>query len=696
MFSFSLSTTVFQFSNTILYFFIFWFGCCFVFLDPPDGMPIAKLVPRLGAIKKGRIKEINYGDFAIDKQHINSIMETISYPTCQLKRIRITMDTLKSLDTKTCYNLGEMMRNENIDVTISSMGASSQILHICGELDTENRGYLNISQFVQACQVLNPFVYSVENDDEIAARAADTSQSNTFQQFRELLIRQLPQNDRVYCLDFYQNTALVSYDDIDYNNNDDDGRKRTDITRVEFPIHWVLWYLAYCVEECFLSFFTPRAQRMQEAVNIPDVASDWSKLLNKIKNICHFIIGYKQENQLLSVNRDYNVLITMLLVHAQISKVYRSEYNGDNRDRPRLHQCKWHDIVNNEITVHKSIFWLLDSLFIELAQLSSIGDLINVNCTIYYKHKYTTIENRNMNSLELAWEFGNYEYFVILLKYTKNLHNDAVLSLMDTISDNPINNGMDRQILQFTILQLLVKHKLNNDLIIRLVDKFMNPGYAARKILCPCVLDCTEPAQMANILINYICDKKTYRHDHDANKLLQDLYARTISRIHICDGNLICNGILTKALQNAMRKDNYLISRIEGCTNIEENTQQYKHQLLKNVLPLILKKLVEDQKHVVASDRLNRLLVTSGKVSANRNTRRVSGKGCFENTSMIVDIICDVFESKEICDDFVEKMLNKPYLWNNLIKQGSYGEFVCMMKRYANVIKFCKNWWGLC
>ena len=658
----------------------------FIVVFESDGMPIAKLVPRLDAIKKGRIKQINYGGFTIDKQHINSIIEAISYPTCQLKRIRITMDTLKSLDSKTCYNLGGMMRNENIDVTISSMVTSSQILHICGELDSQNEGYLNISQFVQASQLLNPFVYSVENDDEITARVADTVQCNILQQFRELLIRKLPQNDRIYCLDFYQNTRKVLYDDNNYNNDDDKG---ADITRVEFPIHWVFWYLAYCVEQ--------KEKETQEAINIPHSATDWSQLLNKIKNICHFIIGYKQENQLLSVNRDYNVFITMLLVHAQISKVYQSEYNGENRYRgPRLHQCKWHDIVNNEITLHKSIFWLLDSLFIELAQLSSIGDLINVNCTIYYKHKYTTIENRNMNSLELAWEFGNYEYFVILLKYTKNLHNDAVLSLMDTISDNPINNGMDRQILQFTILQLLVKHKLNNDLIIRLVDKFMNPGYAARKILCPCVLDCTEPAQMANILINYICDKKTYRHDHDANKLLQDLYARTISRIHICDGNLICNGILTKALQNAMRKDNYLISRIEGCTNIEENTQQYKHQLLKNVLPLILKKLVEDQKHVVASDRLNRLLVTSGKVSANRNTRRVSGKGCFENTSMIVDIICDVFESKEICDDFVEKMLNKPYLWNNLIKQGSYGEFVCMMKRYANVIKFCKNWWGLC
>ena len=684
-------------SNTLCFF------CCFYFIVDfgSDGMPIAKFVPRLAAVKKGRIKQINYGDFTIDKQHVNSIMETISYPTCQLKRIRIAMNTLKSLNTKTCYNLGKMMRNENIDVTISSIGTSSKILHICDELDTQNRGYLNISQFVQACQLLNPFVYSVENDDEIAARATDTVQSNIFQQFRELVIRQLPQNDRVYCLDFYQNAALVSYDD-----NNGDG-KRSDITRVEFPIHWVFWYLAYCVEKCFLSFVNTKQKEKEnekdqekekqglEAVNIPDFATDWSQLLNKIKNICHFIIGYKQENQLLSANRNYNVFITMLLVHAQISKVYQSEYGTENIWHTRS-QCKWHDIVNNEITLHKSIFWLLDSLFLKLTQLSSIGDLIDVNCTIYYKDRFVTIDNVNMNSFELAWEFGNYEYFVILLKYVKRLHNDAVLSLMDTISTNQINNGMDTQILQLTILQLLVKHKLNNDLIVRSVDKFMNPRHVAKKILCPCVLDCTEPAQMANILINYIGDKETYRHDHNMIELLQDLYSKTISRIHTCDGNLICDGASTKGLQNAMCKDNYLVSGVKGCTNIAQNTQQYKQQLLKDVLPLILQNLVEDENYIITndigliSDKLNRLLITSGKISSNRNTSRVSGKGCLENTSMIVDTICDAFESNEICDDFVDQILNKPHFWHNLIKQRSYGEFAFIMKRYANVINFKK------
>ena len=41
-------------------------------------IPIAKLVPRLPAIEKGKVTQVNFGDFAMDKHSIGTIIHGVS------------------------------------------------------------------------------------------------------------------------------------------------------------------------------------------------------------------------------------------------------------------------------------------------------------------------------------------------------------------------------------------------------------------------------------------------------------------------------------------------------------------------------------------------------------------------------------------------------------------------------------------
>ena len=395
------------------------------------------------------VKEANFGDISIDKQSIGSVIEGLSSKLCQLKCIKVTIGTLKSLDSQSCQALGTFLRKRNISVNISHIADSREILKMFKLLDTNNKGYLFRCEFSKAYHILKLQFSDSRSANTLYEKEQEEIMNETF---NRLAIRRIENRDRVYFLDFYDSLTNVKEKHISSSKHD--------ITSIDYPIHFIFDYLIACVLGYYKSDYKPNYQSfvpneqvqdthmielLDDLYNLPQTPKQWSQTLNNnLIKLFYFVLGLRKESQLSMMNKQ-NVLITILFSRdkiVQILKHYQmyslETYNetnvimdddDDEKDEQKkeieTNKVKKIDgnqdddpLIDGEIPLSQLLVWFVDKLMIELVSLPSIQELITQECEIVDQHlvQIRDIPDhvKSVNSLQLALILKNYEYFVVL------------------------------------------------------------------------------------------------------------------------------------------------------------------------------------------------------------------------------------------------------------------------------------------
>ena len=475
-------------------------------------------MPRLPAVEKGYIKRVNFGDFPIDKQSIGSIIEGISSKTCQLESMRVSIATLKSLDFESCHSLGAFLYRKKINVSISQIVDSNEILKMFRILDNGNKGYLNRNEFANAWQILKLQFTSLntdntDNTDNTENRGINSSNESGNNNivinddcdnnndvmndiFDRLAIRRLKYNrDRVYFMDFYDSfTNVNELYQLSYDS-------KHDITCIDFPIHFVFYYLINCVKNYYLSISQKNINliKLDELIHLPHNKYQFTKILNNnLIKLFRFSIALRQETQLLDqdlithhthhthhatkqrgirkkLQSNQNVLITIIIAHFEIANIIAKKAKSFES----CHNEDQEGYINSNDNLSKILFWFIFKLTNELLDLSSIRNFnfILSKCNlsvsgIFKKNEYNyqisglpggINQRKRLNCLELALVLKNFEYFVIICK--KMIENQTNLnkrlSIRKMIENDVVSYQNKAQIMKFAIEHEcveLVKH----------------------------------------------------------------------------------------------------------------------------------------------------------------------------------------------------------------------------------------------
>eukprot|EP01084_Bolivina_argentea_P170283 295075_1 len=190
-------------------------------------IPIIKLVPRLPAIKKGYIEEVNFGGFKFDNESLTPLVSAINSLKCRLKKMKISIGSLGKLDNASCKLLGNLLHNTGIQVLISRTSSLLGLFKLFESIDVDHNGYLVENEFLSAIKTLN---CSIQN--------APRNQQQRI--FKSLAIRRLEKRDRVYFYDFFKTTASVT----DNSSN----QIQFDLTQIDYPLHFIFQRIKQLIE----------------------------------------------------------------------------------------------------------------------------------------------------------------------------------------------------------------------------------------------------------------------------------------------------------------------------------------------------------------------------------------------------------------------------------------------------------------
>ena len=397
-------------------------------------IPIAKLVPRLPAIEKGKVTQVNFGDFIMDKQSIGTIIHGLSSPLSKLNTMRITIGSIKNLDTESCRTLGAFLKRKNIKVIISQTVDSQEILKMFKKLDTQSKGYLNRQQFDNARSILTSSnaqtsnigainydinatnlneidledsievkYYDADNSaeiDEKMQQQAEKRQRRTTTMsmiFDRLAIRKnynSNNSDRIYFIDFYESlTKAKQRNFLD---------SRYDITSIKYPMQFIFEHLVNCVKH----FFLPHSKKSQGLIALgqltllPNTISEWSSRINSLSRLFHFLLGLGDQ---LSYGEQGNILTTIITTHFTVFKIVSKNGKANKT------------FIDGHLKLCELILWFLDKSLHELLKLQSVRNMI----TKRYKHGHS----QALNSLELALTLKQFSPFVIM---ATNIDNNTV------------------------------------------------------------------------------------------------------------------------------------------------------------------------------------------------------------------------------------------------------------------------------
>ena len=432
-------------------------------------IPIAKLVPRLPAIENGKVEQVNFGDFTMDKQSIGTIISGLSNKLCKLKSMRITIGTIKNLDIESCRSLGAFLKRKNINVTISQTVDSKEILKMFKMLDEEGKGFLTVQQFVMGHHILDESTTVSDNSDKsmivdnMIMMGGLNRQSTTATMFNQLAIRKTYSQanaDRVYFIDFYDSfTKTKQKGNVKYES-------KYDITSIKSPIHWIFYHLTNCVKNLFLQEKEKPQQliRLSQLIELPFKSNEWNLLLNNLIKLFHFVVGLNQETQLSSDGNKYNVLITLVKTHKELSNIMTKNVRKSSI------------ITANQITLSQNIFWFLDKLLIELLRLQSIKHMITLKYNIDIETSGIELITSTKN-VEMKQDFGDIDDIVVeskeelkvlklnSLEFSLCLRNFSYFAIIASSIDNDLNDNNNNNILDglvnWNICKLPQKSKMD-------------------------------------------------------------------------------------------------------------------------------------------------------------------------------------------------------------------------------------------
>eukprot|EP01083_Nonionella_stella_P140953 433348_1 len=216
-------------------------------------IPMVRLVPRLPAIKKGKLEFINFAGFVFDKESITPIIEALNEARCVLNTMKISIGSLLNLDLETCRLMGRVLKDARIRVFVSRTCSLLDIKNLFEEIDSDNSGYLDEQEFCTTMKRLNSGLMYME----------EKKQKRIFQ---KLAIRRIKQRDRVYFYDFFK--TATSVEDIDNN----DGQILFDLTQIDFPLHYIF-------------------HRIQQIVEQNEIEKEDDRLISSLNNLYQFCEG---------------------------------------------------------------------------------------------------------------------------------------------------------------------------------------------------------------------------------------------------------------------------------------------------------------------------------------------------------------------------------------------------------------------
>lgn len=199
-------------------------------------VPIAKFVPRLPAIKQGKVDKVNFCGFQFDKASVTPLLEAINSPRCRLQTIKLSVGSLSNLELNTCKMLGHWLKQKELKVLISRVSNLYEVKNLFKSFDDDGNGFLDEQEFLAAIKQFKC---------PLALRHIKKQR----RVFQEMAIRRQKKRDRIYFYDLFLKTA-------DLKSMDDD---EVDLTQIEFPIHFIFKNLKYTVDKLLdTGHFSPK------------------------------------------------------------------------------------------------------------------------------------------------------------------------------------------------------------------------------------------------------------------------------------------------------------------------------------------------------------------------------------------------------------------------------------------------------
>ena len=248
-------------------------------------VPIQKFVPRLPAIEKGLVEEVNFGGFKFDKASVTPLLEALHSTKCKLKTIKLSLASLSKLDLQSCKMLGYLLYNAGVNVTISRTASLLDVKRLFDSIDLDHNGYLEEDEFSAALNKLNCSI----------KRASDEEKKRVFQ---ELAIRRLKKRDRIYFHDFFDKTTSVQCE----NNLSFD----FDLTGIEYPLQFIFYRIKQEIQRIINS-----DNKRDYKLNNVNAIKEEQILIRNMKKLYQFCEGFSLLKQV-DANTKQHVFYSVL------------------------------------------------------------------------------------------------------------------------------------------------------------------------------------------------------------------------------------------------------------------------------------------------------------------------------------------------------------------------------------------------
>eukprot|EP01083_Nonionella_stella_P301415 1033880_1 len=233
---------------------------------------IKKFVPRLPALQKGYIHDINLSAFKFDKESVSLLISTLNntheFPECKLEGIKLSIGSIDPLDYNMCRLLGSTLYDHNPQMIkiVTATYENTQIHNIWKQMDKESKGYITKKDFISFL-------------DEHKYPKDDAAERNAM--FSQMAIRRIKNRDRVYFYDFYE--TLMSY-------KIKRASFKLDILQIFYPFHYICDQVMHLIQKHEITR-NKTMDATDEDVTEEDLVTITNDTLSSLRCLYSFCIG---------------------------------------------------------------------------------------------------------------------------------------------------------------------------------------------------------------------------------------------------------------------------------------------------------------------------------------------------------------------------------------------------------------------